>query len=165
MEKGACLGRYFMLHSNWIQRRNKAKGRHCNSGSSPPSTVTWPLNDRAGFWHSCFHGLEFFYTPGPDSPAPACWVWWLYDLIIDADFLISSRKKTCCVTCKCSQALLGVLSKVFSAHTLEKRRGGNWQQLATMLGEVENEGAAIGSAMRTPSAAGMGGPGWHWCKL
>lgn len=60
--------------------------------------------------------------------------------------------------CKCSQALLGVLSKVklFSAHTREKRHGGDWQQLATMLKEVENchKGAATGSAMGTPSRNG-----------
>lgn len=82
---------------------------------------------------------------------------------------LSHVEKTCLVIYKCSQALLGVSSKVkfFSAHTLQKRLGGNWQQLATMLGEVENchKGAATGSAMGIPSAAGMGGPGWHWCKL
>lgn len=53
---------------------------------------------------------------------------------------LSQVEKTCHMICKCSQALLDVLSKVkfFSARTLEKRRGGNWQQLATMPGEVES---------------------------
>lgn len=81
-----------LWHSNCIQRRNKARGRHSDAGSSPPS------NDLTCEWQSWILTFllpwpRIFHTPGPDNPPPACWVWWVYALILDADFLIWGSKK------------------------------------------------------------------------
>lgn len=83
-----------MLHSNWIQTRNKAKGRHGDPGSSLPSWVPWPLwigELDLGVLASL--AKDFLRSWVPDSPAPAWQVWWVYEFILDADFHISKNYK------------------------------------------------------------------------
>lgn len=122
----------------------------------------------AGFWHSCFHGQGFFTLLGLIAQLQHVG----FDEFMNSHLMLislSREEKTCHVICKFCQTLLGVLSKVklFSAHALEKRCAGNWQQLATVLEEVENchKGSATRSTMGPPSATGMGVPGWHWFTL
>lgn len=83
-----------MLLSNWIQTRNKAKGRHGDPGSFLPNWVPWPLwigELDLGVLASL--AKDFLHSWVPDSPAPAWQVWWVYELILDADFRISKNYK------------------------------------------------------------------------
>lgn len=55
-----------------------------------------------------------------------------------------------------------------AAHALERKAGGNWQQLAMTLEEAEKTVTwelLPSLPWGAPSAVGMLGPGWHLCKF